>query len=570
MMSDDDELGLAPIEDDDAGKIVAADLPFDTKERLIPVICSACRTRLYAGESQIGLWKKCPDCGRLSEILAVPEKFMLVANDPEAAGGYEITGPAISRREIFQLRAANQQRSEAAANDVARDMAETARIASVGTTLQDEEVPPAERILNRLLKTDEEKAEERQIAEKAERIRQEAAAVNRAVRDGRLEEYLAKSKGEPDDVVARKLAEKQRLFDAAVSPAVSQPRTPPIVPPPVQKHKPPVVPPPLPSQHREVIPPSLTPPTPDRASFGSPFGPLLDARFRPRLMALLVCGLVGNFFGEKAWSMIWQVVFDKVYEQYPGYIYTTWENVKFISSFYIGAFFMAIWLTLLFLFGISLFLESASGRDRVENWSSFDLNFGCSYIGWTLLIFFVSGYPGASSDHQWICLHCPDIREIAPVAFNIHAESDDKAVGQGHADMIRGYRFFRAGLFVSKYGKNDLGRAHFQQAPLDMREGFPFVKNVIQHNNNAVHDILPGNDLPDDFTAMLFTAIAGNMDKVEFQRKGQPGKKLACKNYFRHFIVRMRRRLGRSQKRMYYVHARRVDSVVFKLPLHEV
>ncbi len=66
----------------------------------------------------------------------------------------------------------------------------------------------------------------------------------------------------------------------------------------------------------------------------------------------------------------------------------------FVGSFYVGAFFTAIWLTMLFLFGISLFLESASGKNRVENWSSFDLNFGCSYVFWSLLIFYVSGFPG--------------------------------------------------------------------------------------------------------------------------------------------------------------------------------
>ncbi|MDR1291548.1 MAG: hypothetical protein LBK06_10140, partial [Planctomycetaceae bacterium] len=77
---EDDELELEPIVDDEAAKQIAPDIPFNAGVRMIPVICSACRTRLYAGEDQVGLWKRCPDCYRLTEIRAVAPRFILTAD----------------------------------------------------------------------------------------------------------------------------------------------------------------------------------------------------------------------------------------------------------------------------------------------------------------------------------------------------------------------------------------------------------------------------------------------------------------------------------------------------------
>jgi len=42
-------------------------------EELVPVVCGHCGTRMHAAESQIGQFKTCPDCGRQTEIKAVPK-----------------------------------------------------------------------------------------------------------------------------------------------------------------------------------------------------------------------------------------------------------------------------------------------------------------------------------------------------------------------------------------------------------------------------------------------------------------------------------------------------------------
>ena len=42
-------------------------------EGLVPVVCHLCGTRMYAAESQIGQFKTCPECGRQTEIKAVPK-----------------------------------------------------------------------------------------------------------------------------------------------------------------------------------------------------------------------------------------------------------------------------------------------------------------------------------------------------------------------------------------------------------------------------------------------------------------------------------------------------------------
>jgi hypothetical protein len=132
-----------------------------------------------------------------------------------------------------------------------------------------------------------------------------------------------------------------------------------------------------------------------RSSFsGSLCSPLFDAGCRSRIVILTICGFLGNLTGEKSRSMIWQIVFDRVYGQSAGYSYNLMESGFFVINFWFGAVLSIVWLSMLFLFGISLFLETASGKDRVEHWIPFDLDFGFSYIGWSCLILFVSGFPG--------------------------------------------------------------------------------------------------------------------------------------------------------------------------------
>ena len=89
----EEELGLAPIDDREQRKI-APDFPLDTELRLMPVICSACKTRLYATEDQVGMWKVCPDCLRETEIRYVEPEFRYVVELDEN-GGYVVKKPEI-------------------------------------------------------------------------------------------------------------------------------------------------------------------------------------------------------------------------------------------------------------------------------------------------------------------------------------------------------------------------------------------------------------------------------------------------------------------------------------------
>jgi len=62
----------------------AAPTKKETQENLVPVICRLCGTRMYAAESQIGQFKTCPDCGRQTEIKAVPKHQMTKASTTSA------------------------------------------------------------------------------------------------------------------------------------------------------------------------------------------------------------------------------------------------------------------------------------------------------------------------------------------------------------------------------------------------------------------------------------------------------------------------------------------------------
>ncbi|MDR1485404.1 MAG: hypothetical protein LBT09_11345 [Planctomycetaceae bacterium] len=410
----DDELELESIEYD-ANKRIAPDVPFDAGVRLIPVICSACKTRLYAGEDQVGMWKRCPDCYRLTEIYAVPQRFILTADNPEAAGGYNLQDAEVATQDITRLKAENLNAFEADQNVHEQNRQEN----HIPPPVHFDKPPVWEGILNKLLKSNEEKKEENEIKQREKRIEDEVAAVKKAVMDGKLDEYLASAKNKeqkPIDPAERKRIEKQRQFDAAISSPMSStsstlstssastsPSTSPrFFPPP---------PPPSPPTTSTSSLPLSTFPTPLVSSysdlsdlrkfgFGSLWSPLFDVRCRARMIILLVCGFLGNLMGENARSMIWQVSVDRVYDQIPSYVYN-WSDSGFLFvTFWFGGVLSLVWLCMLFSFGVSLFESAFGGRDRVDRWLPFNFDFGF-YAGW-LLILFISGFPGFVVWHLFV------------------------------------------------------------------------------------------------------------------------------------------------------------------------
>ncbi len=433
---DDDDLALAPIPDEEAEKPVAPDVAPRPGLRLIPVICSACKTRMYAGEDQVGLWKRCPDCHRLTEIRAVPPKFLFIADDPEAEGGYEIGEPEVDHRRLLQLKVEAKRLADLAAGKIHENLQDT----PAGPPPQaGDDTPLFERILNRFLTSSEEKDEHRESTDRETRLQNEIEAIKKATREGRLEEYLARSAQNPlaDDPAVRRAAEKQRLFEAGQS------QTPPAPPPlpssvsiqipskPLSAQPPP--PPPLPrvleNSNRQTAPNPVVPPTGKRARLFADkkaaenrqknrpasmpvfWAPLLAPRSRPRMLFLIVAGLLGNSFGEKARAMILQALMDRVPGEAPGYMYDFSESAFLVFSFWLGTALSVIWLALLFLFGISLFLETSKGKDRIENWVPFDLDFGCSYIGWSFWILTIAGFPGFIL-LEGLSMVLPDSRQI--------------------------------------------------------------------------------------------------------------------------------------------------------------
>jgi DNA-directed RNA polymerase subunit M/transcription elongation factor TFIIS len=69
--------------------------------RLIPVVCTLCKTRMYAVETDIGQWKTCPDCGTKTEVADVPEEQRIL---PETVGSeYAVKETPVSKRPTFRV-----------------------------------------------------------------------------------------------------------------------------------------------------------------------------------------------------------------------------------------------------------------------------------------------------------------------------------------------------------------------------------------------------------------------------------------------------------------------------------
>ncbi|MGL6193931.1 MAG: hypothetical protein ACRC2T_03825, partial [Thermoguttaceae bacterium] len=70
--------------------------PYSSNEKLVPVVCVLCETRMYAPESQIGQFKTCPDCGTQTEITFVPEEERIL---PDTSGSdYDVKQPEVTAK----------------------------------------------------------------------------------------------------------------------------------------------------------------------------------------------------------------------------------------------------------------------------------------------------------------------------------------------------------------------------------------------------------------------------------------------------------------------------------------
>ncbi|HBT75467.1 MAG TPA: hypothetical protein DEB39_00760 [Planctomycetaceae bacterium] len=157
------------------------------------------------------------------------------------------------------------------------------------------------------------------------------------------------------------------------------------------------------------------------------FAPFFAAHNRRRFTALLVFGLLGHLFGETARSVVHMVLLET---GEPGQMIGGMGQAVFFFSFLPGAFFEILWIGILFLFAVSIYLETERGSRTITHWLPFNINDGLSYLFWTFLFMFLSGIPGylfwffsiASirfSDSPVIDLFCRIASQALAVGFSI-------------------------------------------------------------------------------------------------------------------------------------------------------
>lgn len=381
---DYDELGLAPIEDEQEAEI-APELPYDPEFRLIPVICSACKSRLYARESQIGMLKVCPECDRKNPIKAVPEKFVLEVIIDEN-GAYVIRDPEVSGPPVFNVNVDYSTK-----NSVGHSSADP--------EIYGPELPAMEKFLDGLLTDSKTAAQRKTRQEKYE----ESLKYNR--------ELYEESKNKPSDMQAHKREleigngdqwDRYGREESKHLPSSPDEKS-------VTKNALAALDETLEEfeEEEEYVPQPLM-----GRSF---FIPFIDPRNRPRFLVLLISGFIANFFGGKAGTMFWQAIAG-TYPEDPSHVYGGSELVQFYIAFLIGAFLYAIWIVLLMLFSIGIMVETVRGYDKIRKWMIFDLGFGISYFLWTAFFFWISATPGTIAWH--LCSFATLMPEHSIFTFN--------------------------------------------------------------------------------------------------------------------------------------------------------
>ncbi|MCL2305740.1 MAG: hypothetical protein FWC43_10390 [Planctomycetaceae bacterium] len=355
-LDDEDELKLAPLDEKETRKI-APDFPLETDLRLMPVVCSACKTRMYATEDQVGMWKVCPDCHRQTEIFYVEPEFRFTVELDEN-GGYLVKKPEIEHAPTFNIGVDY------------RTVDGYQKPEFIKQRVFDDEQPKMEAFLQGLLESKIEKERKQKKMDLEKKIEEEMRLAKRK----RMETV-----GDNTNSSARKTNEKNNL------PSKHLP-TPPLLPAP-----------PRPKQPEPSLPPSSAdsrlPPTPFWPGLRNFLEPFLSPINRKKLIVLFIIGYLANYFGEQIKSAFAHV-FLETHPEGTAYVMSYAEMGFFSVNFFVGIFFGIVWLILVLLFGINILTTTASGKIKVERWIMFDLGLGFSYIFWTSLMLFVSFYPG--------------------------------------------------------------------------------------------------------------------------------------------------------------------------------
>ncbi len=367
-MSNDD-LSLVPI-DDEAAQPLARVEPFDPSVPTVPILCGACRLRFYAPEKFIGLWTLCPDCGKRNEIRRGDPKFKLEVELSED-GGYGVAELDAGTRRPRQM--------------PHLDYSATGDNKPVILPKEEWTVEAPQRMERFLEIADLLSKEEKERLEQAKKRKAEVEAemyeIRQASRDGVLDKYLAAQK--PPDAPA---VPTQPASAPDPLSRFERPKPPPL---PVKPPGRDGVPSPAPS-----FPPALAQAARENqreSAVAFFFAPFFAVNNRSRLIVLLVVGFLANLGGEKARSVVYQVVFER---GEPGEIIRSMELVVFYCAFLPGAFFTVLWIGLVFHFAISMYLDTADGSRTSEHWLPFDLNAGLSYLLWTLFFLYLAGTPG--------------------------------------------------------------------------------------------------------------------------------------------------------------------------------
>ena len=361
-IDDEDEWNLAPLEEET--RKIAPDFSLDTDLRLMPVVCSACRTRMYATEDQTGMWKVCPDCLRETEIFYVEPEFRYTVELDEN-GGYIVKKPEIEHAPTFNIGVDY------------RTVDGYQKPEFIQQRVFDDEQPKMEAFLQGLLESKIEKERKQKEQDFEKKIEEEMRLAKKKRQE---------TVGENTNPSTWKTDEKK------VIPVVKPPPKLPTPPPsPLPSKKPPQPePPPLPSVGSELTPEDTTPFWPGLRNFLEPF---LSPVNRKKLIVLFIIGFLANFFLEHVKSAFAHV-FLETHPDGTSYVMSYADMGLFSINFFVGVFFGIIWLILVLLFGISILTTTASGKIKVERWIMFDLGLGFSYVFWTSLMVFVSFYPG--------------------------------------------------------------------------------------------------------------------------------------------------------------------------------
>lgn len=371
---------------------IAADFPYRPGLILVPVTCDICKLLMYATEEQIGQWKICPDCGRKKQICPVKAvEKVVVEFSPD--GGYQMRKCELAPNPGSRI--VSDYRAIEGSVDYKAD-----RMPNM--IVPEEDIDPLEAAMDKFLtmskrptvvmKRPDKPSSIYPVSPPSRSLQEQQSVSSEQDRAERQIRTVPVPAILPETGRGMKQTNKESSMTGLFGQPESRPGTIPVGPP--------------------II---VTPSPPSKAKsagmFKGFFHPFFDKRNAKRFLIDFLTGTVALYMSLNLFRFLGQFAFSSQLFAGDNSLGLK-EILQFLGEYMLGMLPFGVWFVFLAINGMTIFVQTKNGDDRIETWADFRTDFAIQYFIWVILIGGISLIPGQLISAALYLQECPAWRMI--------------------------------------------------------------------------------------------------------------------------------------------------------------